>query len=89
MIKTFINSLVEGKHGKTVKEFRKVKLSYDSRSDLSFIINEKNGRNHLFLVLTEDEGHEIEREYCELHPDFLDDIEELAKEVREHITNMR
>ena len=82
MLKNFIRSLSEGKYGKIIKEFAPAKLSLQDRSALSFQINEKNGQYILTLVLQEDEGHEIEKEYCSVDIECLDDIERLIAEVK-------
>jgi len=86
MLKNFISSLSEGKYGKVIKEFEPAKLSQTDRSSLSFQVNEKQGQYLLSLVLQEDEGHEIEREYCSVDISCLDEIERLIKDVREFVS---
>jgi hypothetical protein len=85
MLRNFISSLSEGKYGKVIKEFTPAKLSETDRSSLSFQVNEKGGRYILTLVLMEDEGHEIEREYCTVDVTCLDDIERLIGDVKTYI----
>lgn len=85
MLKNFISSLSEGKYGKVVKEFDPARLSETDRSSLSFQVNEKQGQYILTLVLQEDEGHEIEREFCTVDISCLDEIERLVGDVRTFI----
>ncbi len=85
MLKSLIQNLSEGKYGKTVHEFDSAPLSEVNRSALSFIVNEKGGMKKLVLVLQEDEGHEIDREYCEVDIDCLDDMARLIDDVREYV----
>jgi len=85
MLKNFISSLSEGKYGKVVKEFNPAKLSDTDRSSLSFQVNEKQGQYKLSLVLIEDEGHEMEKEFCTVDVSCLDEIERLVGEVRQFI----
>ena len=87
MLKSFISSLSEGKYGKVVKEFNPAKLSDSNRSSLSFQVNEKQGQYILSLILQEDEGHEIEREFCTVDVSCLDEIDRLTEEVRTFIRN--
>ena len=86
MLKNFISSLSEGKYGKVVKEFNPAKLSDTDRSSLSFQVNEKQGDYKLSLVLIEDEGHEMEKEFCTVDISCLDEIERLTKDVRQFIS---
>jgi len=86
MLKNFISSLSEGKYGKVVKEFNPAKLSDTDRSSLSFQVNEKQGDYKLSLVLIEDEGHEMEKEFCTVDISCLDEIERLIKDVRQFIS---
>jgi hypothetical protein len=85
MLRNFISSLSEGKYGKVIKEFNPAKLSETDRSSLSFQVNEKGGQYILTLVLQEDEGHEIEREFCNVDVTCLDDIERLIADVKTYI----
>lgn len=85
MLKNFLTSLSEGKYGKVIKEFNPAKLSETDRSSLSFQVNEKQGQYILSLVLQEDEGHEIEKEFCTVDVTCLDDIERLIAEVKTYI----
>jgi len=87
MLRNFISSLSEGKYGKVIKEFNPAKLSENDRSALSFQVNEKGGQYILTLVLQEDEGHEVEKEYCTVDVTCLDDIERLIAEVKTYIKN--
>ena len=48
-------------------------------------MNEKGGQYILTLVLQEDEGHEIEREFCNVDVTCLDDIERLIADVKTYI----
>jgi len=86
MLKNFIASLSEGKYGKVVKEFTPARLSQTDRSALSFQVNEKGGQYILSLVLQEDEGHEIEKEYCTVDISSLDEMERLINDVRSFIS---
>lgn len=85
MLKNFLTSISEGKYGKVVKEFTPAKLVDGDRSFLSFQVNEKAGQYNLILILQEDEGHEIEREFCNVDISCLDEIERLLGDVREFI----
>ena len=85
MLKNFLTSLTEGKYGKTVKTFPPARLSANDKSSLSFMVNEQQGRYQLILVLQEDEGHEIEREYCDVDISCLDEIEYLIGEVKKFV----
>jgi len=89
MLKSLIQNLSEGKYGKTVHEFDAAPLSESNRSALSFIVNEKGGMKKLVLVLQEDVGHEIDREYAEVDIDCLDDVARLIDDVREYVRSNR
>ncbi len=82
MLRNFISTLTEGRYGQKVHEFRAAELSKDDRSRISFIVNEKAGQKQLVLVLEADEGHEIEREYCNVDAECLADLERLIAEVK-------
>lgn len=85
MLKNFIQNLTEPKHGRTIHEFAKAPLSTANRSALNFIVNEKNGAKSLYVVLEEDEGHEVDREYCQVDIDCLDDLERLIADVKNFV----
>ena len=87
MLKNFIQNLTEPRHGRTIHEFKAAPLSTSHRNALNFIVNEKSGEKRLYVVLEEDEGHEIDREYCSVDIDCLDDIERLIKDVKLFISN--
>ena len=48
-------------------------------------VNEKAGEYRLVLVLQEDEGHEVDREYCEVDIKCLDEIERLIGDVKKFV----
>jgi len=85
MLKNFLTSISEGKYGKVVKEFTPAKLHDINRSALSFQVNQKDGKYNLILILQEDEGHEIEREFCNVDISCLEEIERLVGVVREFL----
>lgn len=87
MLKNFIAQLTEPKHGRTIHEFDKAPLSQVDRSALNFIVNEKSGSKRLYVVLEEDEGHEIDREYCAVDIECLDQLERLIKDVKSYVAN--
>ena len=89
MLKNFLSTISEGKYGKVVKEFTPAKLTDGDRSALSFQVNEKAGQYNLILILQEDEGHEIEREYCNVDISCLDEIERLIGDVRQFISETK
>ena len=84
MLRNFISTLTEGRYGRQVHEFRAAALSKHDRSRISFIVNEKAGQKQLVLVLEADEGHEVEREYCNVDADCLNDLERLITEVKNY-----
>jgi hypothetical protein len=85
MLKNFIEKLTESAHGKQVHEFQPAPLTNTNKSHLTFIVNEKNGEKKMVLVLQEDEGHEIDREYCEIDVNCLDDLERLVSDAKEYV----
>ena len=87
MLKSFIQNLTEPKHGRTIHEFSAAPLSTSNRSALNFIVNEKSGQKRLYVVLQEDEGHEVDREYCPVDIDCLNDLERLISDVKTYVEN--
>lgn len=87
MLKSFIQNLTEPKHGRTVHEFKAAPLSTSSRSALNFIVNEKSGSKRLYVVLEEDEGHEVDREYCPVDIECLDELERLIQDVKTFVAS--
>ena len=85
MLKSFVQNLTEGKHGRTIHEFEPAPLSSANRSALNFIVNEKGGVKRRVLVLQEDEGHEVDREYCEVDIDCLDELSRLLEDVKDFV----
>lgn len=85
MLKSFIQNLSEGKYGKTIHEFEAAPLSSENRSALNFMVNEKAGVKRLVLIMQEDEGHEVDREYCDVDIDCLDDIARLLMDVKNYV----
>jgi hypothetical protein len=81
MLKNFIKNLSEGPYGVTVKEFAPASLCQKDRSKISFIVNEKSGEKQLVLVLSVDEGHEIEREFCNVDVECLKNLKILIEDV--------
>ncbi len=84
MLKNFISSLTEGRFGRTVHEFKAAPLSRSDKSSLSFIVNEKGGEKQLVLVLQVDEGHEMEREFCNVDFECIGDLERLIAEIKSY-----
>ncbi len=85
MLKSFISTLTEGKYGKTVHEFNPAPLSKINRSFLNFMVNEKAGKKKLILVLQEDEGREIEREFCDVDIECLDGLTRLIEDAKTYV----
>lgn len=87
MLKSFIQNLTEPKHGRTVHEFKAAPLSTSNRSALNFIVNEKSGSKRLYVVLQEDEGHEVDREYCPVDIECLEELERLIQDVKSFVAS--
>lgn len=85
MLKSFISNLTEGKYGKTIHEFTPAPLSQVNRSFLNFMVNEKAGHKQLILVLQEDEGHDIDREFCDVDIECLDDLSRLIEDAKTYV----
>lgn len=85
MLKSFVSNLTEGKHGKQLHEFTSVPLTNDGRFSMNFIVNEKAGVKKLVMVLEEDEGHEIDREYCQVDTSCIDGIYDLLDTVKTYV----
>jgi len=87
MLKNFIKSLSEGPYGRTIKEFSSASLCQKDRSKISFIINEKSGVKQLVLVLSVDEGYEIEREFCNVDVECLKNLKSLIEDVEKFLSS--